>query len=652
MRIPDAFFSGLGQQTAQPVAEPRPDSSADVAIGQTGGGVGQALAGIGEQQNEMQGRIDLHRAEQQAHELKQQAKLAEHSAAKSAYFNIENQFSNLHQQIVDDPEVAPEDYPAEFRKRAADLVAPLKDQLNPTQWYTIGPDVQNRVNQGAEQMFKQGQQEINDGAWADDLQAAEALVNNPAQSAKDKIQILSDPNFFADTGQPLHVIQEQKQRLIDKAIDNEVVTALNNTKGNVPALQQFRDSLRAQGDDGQYSYMPDMEIKTRERYVDLAQSAIRSAEAQARQAEAEARRNRLENARAAFDIYKDAKESLAPLSTQQESNWLAAMQGTPYYDRAKQIQKQTTSIGFILDKIKQDPLTFGAAQMGLQVPPLDPRNVAEWPQQLAQRGQVAAQIQQKNGLSFLPLLTNQEAKGIADMAGQQSPQGLVRMFDQLSTLPGMTAATMNQMARQFAATDPNLGMVVGLAGNGRDAAALQVANGQKIMADKGVKFDATGKTPGALDGRAMNERFQGLMGDALADNPQMRTTLGSAVNAAYVSLAAQNGKLDTAMDKGTFDAAFKSVVGDTAKINGKRVVIPSGMGEGTFKDFFSNLSGDTVKQYGGVQGYQTPDAAADAIRSKGQLWEMGEGRYRVTIGGRYLQTPKGQDFTLSLGSHW
>jgi hypothetical protein len=660
MKIPDAYFDGgFGQRQAKPEGAVMPDNSGAAAIGQAGQQLGATVEQYGFQQMEEQGRNDLAEAHdfkskaeavmrEQDAELKQMAQQREHAQAKVQYFNFENDLSNIHQAVIDDPDVSPEDYPAEFRKRAQDVALPLRQKLNERQWLTIGPDVQNRINLGAQGMFKAGQQEINDNAWADDISSAEALMNDPTKTARQKVQIISDENFFSDTGRPAHEIEAQRQKYIDKAIENEVVTALNNTKGNVPQLQQFASELRKQGDEGQYSYMPEMDIKTRERYIDLAQSSIRSAEAEQKRQEAEAKRLRTEQGRTAFDLYKTAKEGLQPLSPNEENHLLRQMQGTPYYEAAKRVQKTTTSIGFVLEKVKQDPLTVGAAQLGLSIPPLDPRSSGNWPQQLNQRGQIAQAVKQKYGLSYLPILTNQEAKGLVDFMGAQSPRGIVQTVQGMANIPGMKGDSMNRVSQQVAAADPGIGMVVGLAANGRDDAAFHVANGLQIIKGKAAT-DLKGKGSIAAD---LDDRFNSNLKDAVSDNPRMREALQNATRAAYISMAAAQGKDDGSMNKDVFDQAFKSVVGDTAKINGKRVVIPSGMGEGTFKDFFKNVSADTVKYGGGVRGFNDPQAAASAIRSGGQLYESGMGRYRVSIGGKFLQNNNGQDFILSLGSHY
>jgi hypothetical protein len=659
MKIPDAYFDGgFGQRVARPQGAVMPNPSGAEAIGRAGRQLGAAVAGLGLQDLQEQSHNELAAAQERKNEaerlmreqdaeLKRMAELREHSAAKAAYFGLENSLAALHQDLVDDPDVNPVDYPTEFKKRAAELVEPMRQKLNEMQWLTIGPDVENRIGHGTVEIFKTGQKEIQDEAWAEDLRAADLLLNDPTKTARQKVQIIMDPDFFAESGRPDHEIEAKRQIYVGKAIENEVVTALNNTKGDVPALQQFRDTLRSQGQDGQYSYMPEMDIKDRERYIDQAQSAIRAAEAERKRQEAEAKRGRMDAARAAHEIYKTAKEGLQPLSAGEENTLLRQMQGTPYYDSAKRIQKNTTSFGFAMEKIKQDPLTFGSATLGLTIPPLDPRNTAAWPQQLQQRGAVAGTIKQKYGLSYLPMLTNQEAKGLVEFMGAQSPRGMVQTVSSLSTLPGMKGDTMNRISQQIAAADSSLGMVFGLAANGRDDAAFHVANGLQIIKGKSApELKAQG---GAAEIRA---RFDTNLRDAVSDNPRMRESLLTATQAAYLSMAAAKGKSDVSLDRETFDQAFRSVVGNVTKINGKSVVLPSGVPEGSFKDFFKNVSAATVETGGGVRGFKMPADAAAAIRSNGQLYEAGTGRYRVAIGGKFLQTPDGRDFILSLGSHF
>lgn len=659
MRIPDAYFNGgLGQRIARPQGVVMPDTSGASAVGRAGARLGGTVSAIAEQELQEQGRQELIEAHEQKNEqerqrreaeaeLKRMAKLREHSATKAEFFSLDEKLTGLTQQLVDDPDVPPENYPEEFRKRATEITGPMRQKLSEEQWLTIGPEVEHRISQGAQKMLATGQQEIQSAAFADDIRAAEAMMNNPAMTARQKIQLINDDNFFADTGKAPHEIEAIRQKYIDRAIENEVLASLNDAP-TVADLEKFAAGLRKQNEAGGYTYMPEMDVKTRERYIDLAQTGIRQQKAELKRLEAENKRLRLDTARTAFDLYKDAKESGMPISIKQENGFLAQMQGTPYYEQAKQVQQRTSDFGFKLQKLKEDPLTFGAAQMGLAVPPLDPRNVAAWPQQLQARGVVAAGIRQQYGLSYLPVLTNQEATGLVGLMTEQAPRGIVQTVSGMAGVPGMKGATMNRISQQVAAADPGLGMVFGLAANGREDAAFHVANGLQLIKAK----SATELKGRDSIGSALDARFDTNIKDAVSDNPRLRDTMLTATRAAYISMMAANGRSGEELDMTTYDNAFRSVVGDVAKINGKRVVLPSGMGEGTFKDMFKRISADTVKAAGGAQGFKSLDDAAAAIRGDGKLYEAGEGRYRVAIDGKFIQTDNGGDFLLSLGSHW
>jgi hypothetical protein len=652
MKIPDAYFDGgFGQRVARPQGQVRPDVQGSEAIAHAGMQLGAQVGAVGANLLEEEGRNELRQAverkqeaerlqrEQEA-EMKRMQELREHSAAKAQYFGFEDKLNQIHQTLIDDPDVAPEDYPTEFRKRATEHVTAIQGKLNEKQWLTIGPDVQHRVDAGAELMFKTGQKELQDSAWADDIAAAEALMNNPAKSAREKITIIKDENFFADSGRPAHEIEATRQKLIDTAIENEVVTALNNTKGNTKALKQFRDTIRAQSEDGQYKYMPEMDIKSRERYVDLAQSAIRSAEAEAKREAREAETARRQAAGDAFNIYKDAKEGLAPLSIKDEARLLRQMQGTPYFDRAKAIHRATTSFGYEMEKVKEDPLTYGAARMGLSIPPLDPRQAADWPRQLAVRGEVAKRVQAVYGLSFLPVLTNQEAHGLGELFKEQSPQGMVRMLTQMKSIPGMGRDTIKQVGRQFAAAgNPEAGTVVSLIAEGKTVTAYNVANGQRLLREKGIELDKV-----ATD--TLSARFEKQIGSAVSHLPQAKTALKSAVGSAYLSAAAAKGIAPDDFDKKLYDDAFASVVGETVRVNGKQVLPPSGWNQERFYNSWRKLDGKIIQSGGGIRGFTDPNKAAEYVLDEGKLWEAGDGYYWIEIDGKFLQTQDGRDFML------
>lgn len=656
MRIPDPYFS-FGRKTTSISAAPDapgpvyPNGRGDQLIANAGERIGESLFRIGAEEREYKGRMELAAANEQKQEAerlrreqeaeaKRLERVKQHGEAQTSLFQHENAMSELATAILEDRTTTPTEKLQKFDEAAKEIRGSFSGKVPEEYRYAFEPAFEQqhlKLRHGLVTGMEKQEKEVVRGQLVD---AVEALKRT-SQPLSVKLTLVNELEWEkAGYGPDEQAKQVQAFR---ESVTADAVAERFNTVGPKATLAEL---TAKQGEDGPYSNFQYLEPKTRESLVQAARHQIDQQNKEAERERKERERQRKDDARDAYDLYKEAKEGLLPLSVKDEAALLRRMSGTDYLKRARAVHSKTTSIGFELEKIKSDPLTFGAARLGLAVQPLDTRDVTAWPQQLQQRGQIAGAIKGKYGLSYLPILTNQEAKGLADIMQTQSGPGIVRTFEAFNQIPGMKGATIKQMASQIAQVDNGLGMVVGLTASGKSDAALHVANGLKIVKDKGLP--TTGNKNFKTD---MEARFSSLLGDAVSHNPQQREAIGNAVDAAYVSLSAQSGKLDGTLDKSLYDKAFSLVAGEPVKINGKRVLTPSRVPESAFKDFFKRTSSATVEAAGGVRGYKDNGEAARAIRNSGQLYEMGEGRYRVAIDGRYLQTTDGRDFILSIGMH-
>lgn len=655
MKIADAYFDGgFGQKIPRLQGGPAPDTTSAETITRGAAVLANAVGDIGfqglQEQSHEQLRLAVEAkqereriAREQEMELKRLAREKEKSGAMSALVAHENNLTDIVSKIKNDPAIPTEKYQEVFDKQAEKEKADFLGNIPEEYQYAFTPTFEGHIFNARGELNKVVAQETRDKAKANLSGFVEELERSP-KSRGEKLQILDEALADDATWKAAGLGPDDKvkvrQNFAEKTAENEIALALNTG-----SARKVMEALHSQGKDGSFVHYPELDPKTRESYFHTAKSRWEQEQAEAERQRNEANRARREAARDAYEVYKEAKEGLYPISVQEEAKLLRQLQGTPYFDRAKSVQRKTTSIGFELGKIKEDPLVFGAAKLGLSVPPLDPRNPGAWPQQITDRAKVGAELQKKYGLSYVPVLTNQEAQGLAGLFAEQSPQGLTQTVSQLQSLPGMKGGTLKRIASQIAAADPSTGMVIGLAANGQQQAAFHVANGQKMLKDKDVKLPKS-----TTDN--LTARFSNLAGDAISHLPQTRSQLSSAVGSAYVSMASQKGVAVDDFDKRIYEEAFHSVVGETVKLNGKHVVIPQGMGEGQFKDFFKSIDADTVKRGGGVRGYKTPEVAASYIKSAGRLWEMGDGKYKVSVDGRFLATEKGQDFILSIGEHY
>lgn len=647
-RIPDAYFSGgFGQAVVHPL-EPQ---SKGAVIGQAVGRLADTAQRIAADEIHYQGQMELNAAQERRAEAERQQREAEaeqqrlqreadKSAAMSSLMAHENALTDVVREIKADPAVKTADYLATFQQQAENVKSKFLASVPEEYKVSFAPAFEQHIYSARNQLNDIIAGEIRDSAKANVSTMIEELQRSP-KSRSQKLAILDEAlgndDVFRAAGYGPDDKATLRQKFAETTAEDEIEQRLSDS-----APLKIMEALHAKEEDGSFHNWRELDPGKRESYYQAAKSRHQAMLAEQERARKERERERKDAARDAYDLYKEAKEGLLPLSVKEEAHLLRQMSGTPYEARAKAVRQKTTSIGFVTDKIKSDPLTYGAATLGLSVPPLDPRTATDWPAQLRQREEIGKVIQQKYGLAFTPVLTNQEAAGLVELAKGQSPQGLVQTFGALQQIPGMKGAGLKQIARQFYAADPGLAAVVGLVASDKPVAAYNVANGQRLIREKAVPMPKS-----ATDG--LTRLFDNEMGDALQHAPANRATLSDAVTAAYVSMAAQKG-LDTkeSPDKATYREAFAAVVGGTAKVNGRRVVLPSGWSEGMMMTSLRKLTGDIVSAAGGVRGVD-PARAAALIQDDGQLYEAGDGVYRVAVDGRFLQTNDGRDFRLYFG---
>lgn len=650
MRIPDAYFdAGLGQRIPRLRAGATPDPSGGIAIGQAGQNLGNAIMGIATHELEEQGRQEYsaalerkqereRRQREQDAEIKRLERAKQKGEATAALFEHENSLAESVKILEQDRKLSPEEKREQFGILADQTKANLLKSIPEEYQYEFGPTFDHQRFRAVESLNKVIESDIKGEAKARLYDALEALERSP-KSLQEKLVLLRDipEEVWDGAGVAPEVRAKEIQTRAEKITRAEV-----DGRFNTQPPKKIIADLRAVDAQGRHTNFGDLDPTTREAYIHTAKSRI---EAQQREEEdrrrhAQTERNRI--AKEAYDEYKEARQGLMALSPKREAELWRQMGGTDYAARAKEVRKATSGLDFMAAKINKDPLRFGAAQMGIEIPPLDAANPQSWGGQLQARGEVAQKIKQTHRLPYLPIFTNDEAKAVGNYLKGQAPQGVVATVQSLQTVLGRK--TTSRVAAQFAAADPELGMVVGLVANGKDKAAYHVANGQKLVQEKI-------QPPKVLDD-AIGRRFDGQLGGALTGMPQLRSGFLSAVRSAYVSMAAQNGALGDSLDGKVFDQAFREVVGNTTKINGKRVILPTGVDEHFFKNSFRAVSGDLVKRSGGVMGYKSPETAAEAIKDDAKLYEAGNGRYRFAIDGRWLMTADGsRPFELELGVH-
>ncbi len=662
MKIPSAYFDGsLGQRVAQPAPVLRLDPSGDVAVGQAAERLGQNVLQVAVNQNEFQGQQDLQAAHEfktevdrqqreQESERKHLQDLRNTSEAKASYLDFDNKLSAAHQEIIDNPDIPPEDYPQKLRETAGTLKNEIRGKLNEVQWLNISNDLDHRTNKGSEMIFKAGQTEINDQVWANDLAAADALVNDPTRTSRDKITILKDENFFAETGRTAAEIEIEREKRIAKVTETDVQGRFNQEG---PAVTKA--FLEAKNEDGTFSNLPELHMDKRDAYVAHADEKIKQLEAEARR---EARERKTLQDQQTHNLFESMKTMLNdgyPLPANVDVQMRMAFKGSKYEPLYAAIKEKANSLEFKTDLINKDPLLYFARSNGYNITPLDMTNPATIPQQMAQRIQFSTMAQKALNLPYRPDFLFGEQKAIGQQLEMLDGPNRVKSVKIWSDILG--SQNMTQFAKQVSGIHSNdsakntaLALEIALAANGRDTAAQWVATGRDYQ--KTAKLTEPAR-------KAQNNAFETLAGNALAGLPQMRDDYKNAVNAAFIYLAKTQGmavETETGFSMpGTFSSgsdagklynqAFRAVVGDTTKINNKTTILPPGMTDDRFKNSIKRITPEIVIAAGGAKGL-APEKAAELLRSEASLWESGEGVYSFQIRGKQVKTNDGKPFKL------
>lgn len=653
MKIPDAYFTGgFGQKIAQPQQAVMPDASSAMRIGAAAERIGHVALDAAVNQIDEAGRLQLEaatarqneeiqRQREADHALKELEKAKEHGEAQGALFAHQNTLNDLAGEIGAKADLTPQQKQDLFKEQSdltrANFLASVPEKYQ----YAFTPAFDQHLYQARTKLDNSIASDMQTTIKAQLINTVEEIKRSP-RPLNEKLQLVADLNW-ADAGFDDARKAQEVQKIREEVTSNEVAARFNREDP-----RQILKDLTGTQQDGAFSNYSYLEPKTREALIHTAKSRIEQLD---REAEAERNRRkheRNEAAKSAYEDYKDARQGLLTLDPKKEAAMWRAMQGTPYFDKARDVRRNTGGLDFLTKKISEDPLKYGGAQLGIVIPALDASRPDTWAGQLKARGEVAGQVKGKYGLSYLPVLTNDEAKGLTEYLNTQTAAGTVRTLEAFTSQLGSKSA--GRIAQQFASSNPELGTVAGLVALGKPEAATLVAQGHRLVKEKAINVEAGMK-------KDMQAKFDSIMGEALSGMPQARAAFFDAAKLAYIAKATEKGVWDKDFDKSVFAEVVKEVAGETTKINGKRVLLPTGMPESTFKDYFKRIDAKQVEQAGGVFGYSDPAAAANAIRGGtffggAKLMEAGEGRYRFTIDGKPLRTADNKrDFILEIGVH-
>ena len=644
MRIPDAYFSGLGQRVPELRSGPAPDTSGAQQIGQSARRLGDTLTGIG---------MDMARTrnaeiERQNAEIERLQKLKRDAEARSALFAHENTLGQVVDTIARDKGLTPQEKRDQLREQSEKVEKSFLQSVPDEYRFAFGPTFEQQRFKAASVLDTHLGKELQDEIRAAGMTAREQLLNS-AKPLAEKLALLKDPDAWNWEAEGLSEAQRVAEvaRLTEQATEAEIETRLNSEDPRAI----MRDLHATSGEGGAFAHYADLSPKTRQAYIRTARSMIEQQQREAERRRKEAAEAQEKAARAAFEGYKEAREGLYPTDPAAEAGFWKLVAGTEYADKAKEVRAKTGALGYVAGKVKEDPLKYGAAQLGYEVPSLSVDNPAAWPGQLAARGEVAGVIKKEHGLPYLPVLTTDEAKGLAGVFAAQTPAAQVQMVKGLTGTLGKES--VQRIAQQFYGSDPGLSMVIGLTAAGKDEVAQHVANGQAILKAKAVPMPPTVRQEMAAEfqkylGGKRSSWFGPDGAPALAESPQLRDALFDAAVSAYTSQAATTGRPADSIDRELFRKSAAAVVGQIVTVRNKGTVLPDGVGEEAFLTNIRRIHSKFIEQAGGVVGFPSMETAAEKIREDGQFWEYAPGKYKVVIDGRYVQTPQQTDLILNL----
>lgn len=662
MKIPDAYFSGgLGQRVAQVAPALQVDASGAAAIGQAAEKLGATLLNTATDANEYQGRIDLMQAQErktdaervlreQEAELKQQAKERETTSAKREYLNFTPQLAAIQQQIVDDPDIPPEEYPTKFRELSQKLANDtLYPKMNEHQKNLIEPLILEHINQNSEQMFKTGQQEINDDSWAESLATLQTLKNDPTRDARTKIAIVKDENFFSATGRPAHEIESAREKAVQEIITEDAAHKFNSTKQDLKSLQNFKAGIKAKDETGNYRYMPEWDQKEREQYVSMIMSKEENLKNEAERRRKEAEAAARQEATNLVMEYKDkVKTGWVPVSANDyrfQAQVRRAAASSPSLARQyEEASSFTTDFSKRLEMKKKDPLGVAAAERGVQLQPLNIMDIGSLPQQIAGRLQVAKQLGVK------AVFKGEEIKALSEYLQTLPPRGQVQLMNSLSKPlgPVISAATFNSAAEQIRQDRPDQAVMFKLYGSGKPAEALLYAEGRAYLT--GEKKDFL-KDKFTTVQRDAGDRIDRQLGSALSALPNTRNTVKEAISTIYLAEAQKRNIGLDSLDKNLLQEVIRRVAGDTAHTggryfgSGKTTIIPDGMKPDQFLNSIRAITPQDITRRGGIDGLSDAEAATYI---KGVAWHEGDAGYFFEKDGKRLYGKNGRPFVFRL----
>lgn len=477
-------------------------------------------------------------------------------------------------------------------------------------------------------------------------------------------------------------MQAQRQGFRERVAFDVGSALVRGARNDLRALDQVAQRLGsdefADLDPGRRGQLEGQLLSRREALLNQQERAAAQA---ARAAEA-----RQAAAGRAFDALDKLTLSGQVPDTQFAAQVLAATQGTPYAQAARQVietaaaranlaaqplpqqraallaaQSQAAQEGtnpaaaarvdLIERTIKQteaalaaDPLRAGLERGWIQeVAPLNVTDLQALPGALAARVEAAGVVGRQAGRAVSPFLAEEVAQISRTLAALQPRQQVDAIGAITSRLPpAQVRALAEQMGRDGV---PGLASIaLHLSNNstsmpGRRVAEL-IANGQALISTRSVKLDTAAETGIRSQ---IRERIRGAYPTRAAEDMAVEDAFR--IYATFHS----EGRQGASAVRNAADLATGGVV----EINGKRTVTPYGWTEAMMRDGISRQVPATIStRAGGALAIGGDPITAEDLYTQRRRWQLGTtatpGEYTVAIGERMVTRADGQPFTIRL----
>ncbi len=362
--------------------------------------------------------------------------------------------------------------------------------------------------------------------------------------------------------------EKLKQGFYEKVQGNEIVAAITAVDRNRPAeavkkLSTIKALLSNTDKSGDFVTWTGIDPAKRNGFIEALNVDIEQMKGKIETQQREAMHIRNENAKSVYESWKDLAEqgSFNPNLTAEVHS---LVKGTRWESNFKTVLEKTTSVQWRNEQIEKHGIKFLANYYG--IPMTDLNIMQPLKPQIEYRKAAIKEIFQKSGVKLSPL-TPQEADSFTSLIQKQNIDFSLNTINELVRSFGKENSIL--VAEQLSKKDPHISTVISMIAEGKTNTAEKILEGTRYLREKAVTLPISKSGTDLL-----KNKFETLIGDAMTGLPLTQQRHYEAFKSYYAALAGKAGDLtgDT-VDNGLASKAFKEVVGETASISGKKIIL-------------------------------------------------------------------------------